>query len=333
MGITEGGGAYVLTNYHVVEDLEEVEVEVEGVSTYTATRLGFDAYKDLAVLEVCCGTFHALPLQDSDSIAVGAEVIAIGYPLGIAGSPTVTRGIVSAYRYDDNYRSWVVQTDTSINPGSSGSPLLLLNGEVAGINTFYIRDRNGAAVEGVSFAISSQSIRDSLPGLKEREQITLPTPAPTPIPTQAGTEWQKYTHLHSGLALEVPTDWTIDDREEGRLDLVSPDGTAAVHFFVYDSPAASPEAWVQETIVSLREYYADLFEIISQYIEQDEDGNGAAAIFFRARISPEFCTTLRSYLFVTSVQASLIVETRACEEFHEEFWPELDHIVSSMFQE
>ncbi len=333
MGITEGGGAYVLTNYHVVEDVEEVEVEVEGVSTYTATRLGFDAYKDLAVLEVCCGTFHALPLQDSDSIAVGAEVIAIGYPLGIAGSPTVTRGIVSAYRYDDNYRSWVIQTDTSINPGSSGSPLLLSNGEVAGINTFYIRDRNGTAIEGVNFAISSQSIRDSLPGLKEGEQISLPTPAPTPIPTQAGTGWQEYTHPHSGLALEVPTDWAIDGREEGRLDLVSPDGTAAVHVFMYDSPAASLEDWVQETIVSLREYHADLFEIIDQFIEEDEEGTGAAAILYRARTSPEFCTTLRSHLFVTAVEVSLIVETRVCEEFGEQFMPELERIVSSMFQE
>ncbi|MCY4365492.1 MAG: trypsin-like peptidase domain-containing protein [Chloroflexi bacterium] len=325
VGITEGGGAYVLTNYHIVEDAKEVEVEGEEASTYTATRLGYDAYKDLAVLQICCGTFFALTLQGSDTIAVGTEVIAIGYPLGIAGSPTVTRGIVSAYRYDDDYRSWVIQTDASINPGSSGSPLLLANGEVAGINTFYIRDRNGTSIEGVNFAISSQSIRESLPRLKEGDQITLPT--------QAAPEWHEYSHSHSGLALEVPTDWTIDGQEEGRLDLVSPDGTAAVHVFLYDSPAASLEAWVQETIVSLREYHADLFEIIDQFIEIDEDGNGAAAILYRARTSPEFCTTLRSHLFVTAVQVSLIVETRVCEEFEEELMPALERIVKSMLLE
>ena len=333
VAIADDGGAYVLTNYHVVQDAEDVEVEVEGVSNYAASLVGYDAYKDLAVLEICCGTFYALPMQDSNAIPVGIEVIAIGYPLGIAGSPTVTRGIVSAYRYDDRYQSWVIQTDASINPGSSGGPLLLANGEVAGINTFYIRDGNGASVDGVNFAISSQSILGSLPGLKQGMRVALPTLAPTPNPTRAATEWQEYTYPHFGLAFEVPTDWTIENREEGRLDLLSPGETAAVHIFNFRTPAASLEAWVRETIVSLREYHEDLFEIIDQYIEESDDGAGAAAIVYRARTSPEFCTTLRSHLLLTAPEGSLIVETRVCEESGEEYLPVLERILRSVFRE
>ena len=330
---TDGGVAYVLTNFHVIEGAEQVEVRAADENDYIATVLGYDANKDLAVLEICCGVFEVLSIQDPQAIEVGAEVIAIGFPLGLEGSPTVTSGIVSALRYVERYQSWIIQTDAPINPGSSGGPLLFSTGEVAGVISSFVRDQRGVSIDGVSFAISWESVLDSLSSLREGKRVDLPTPAPTPSPTPEAAGWRAYTDPRHGYGIEFPSDWEMDNSDEARLDLVSPDGAAAVHVFMYDSPAASLEAWVQETIVSLREYHADLFEIIDQFIEEDEGGTGAAAILYRARTSPEFCTTLRSHLFVTAVEVSLVVETRVCEEFGEEYMPVLEGIVTSIFQE
>ena len=105
IGTTDTGGAYIMTNYHVVEGAKTVEVQVHDTETCPATVLGYHGQKDLALLEICCGSFQALSLQETDAVTVGEEVIAIGYPLGIAGPPSVTSGIISAYRYNDERQS------------------------------------------------------------------------------------------------------------------------------------------------------------------------------------------------------------------------------------
>ena len=88
--------ALVLTNYHVVESTRIVQVEVSDTSTYAAEVLGTDSVRDLAVLRICCGEFNALSFGNVSELNPGDEVLAMGYPLGLEGSATVTRGIVSA---------------------------------------------------------------------------------------------------------------------------------------------------------------------------------------------------------------------------------------------
>ena len=185
---TGNGRAFVLTNYHVIKGGHRIEVQVSDGTGYSATLRGYDAYKDLAVLEVCCSRFRSLPFKDATTLKSGSEVVAIGYPLGLFGSATVTRGIVSAVRYDSTHRAWVIQTDASINPGNSGGPLLSAAGEVVGINTYtFDWSDSGRPVDGVGFAISEQSIRGVLQGLKLGSTVSLPTPTatarPTPTPT------------------------------------------------------------------------------------------------------------------------------------------------------
>ncbi|MDE2939982.1 MAG: S1C family serine protease [Chloroflexota bacterium] len=326
---TEAGRAYVLTNYHVVEEAVSVEVQVNEVDSYIGIILGYNALKDMALLEICCGTFHALPLRDTDALKVGAEVTAIGYSLGIAGSPTFTRGIVSAHRYDEAYRSWVIQTDASTNPGSSGGPLLLDSGKVAGINSFFVRDRNGVLVDGVSFAISSESIRESLPSLKLGERVDIPTPTPEPSPVPVVDDWQTYSHPRYGYTIEIPAGWTINDKEEGRLDLLSPGEYAAVHIFTFDSQAVSLEAWVEETIRTLREYNQELFEVTYRRIEEQENGTGVAAIIYWGRTSLEFCITYRTHMFIVLEGGGLTIESRMCKESIEEYEEVVARILKS----
>ena len=93
---TSEDGALVLTNYHVVEDAGRIDVEVDDSTNYRGYIQWFDADIDLAVVRICCGDFQTLTFGDVSQIKPGSEVIVIGYPLGLPGTATVTRGIVSS---------------------------------------------------------------------------------------------------------------------------------------------------------------------------------------------------------------------------------------------
>ena len=179
---TQGRTGYVITNHHVVEGEVQVSVVVNDSTTFRGSVLGTDSIRDLAVLSICCGSFQTLPFGNAAVLQPGDEVVAIGYPLGLPGEATVTRGIVSAVRYDSAYRSDVIQTDAAINPGNSGGPMLSMSGEILGINTFgYETTLSGRPVEGLSFAISEQTVQQQIPTLQAG------TPAPTPTPSRRPT--------------------------------------------------------------------------------------------------------------------------------------------------
>lgn len=145
----------VVTNFHVIENAEEITVTLSDETSFTAKVLGQDQKTDIAVLKIDPGdtALTAVPFGDSDSLRVGDWVLAIGNPFGLGG--TVTAGIVSARGrdigngpYDD-----FIQTDASINRGNSGGPLFNTDGQVIGINTAIFSQSGGSV--GIGFAISS----------------------------------------------------------------------------------------------------------------------------------------------------------------------------------
>ena len=174
---TDGQSGYVITNHHVVEGKGEVDVIVSDTATYRGTVLGVDSVRDLAVVRICCGTFRKLAFGNASDLDPGAEVINIGYAMGLQGPATITKGIVSAVRYDSRREAWVIQTDAPINPGNSGGPMLSPDGKVLGINTFKISE---TSVEGLGFAISQATVQRRIPLL--RAGVPRPTPAPTSRP-------------------------------------------------------------------------------------------------------------------------------------------------------
>ena len=179
---TQGQTGYVVTNHHVVEGDVQVSVIVSDSTTYSGSVLGTDSVRDLAVVSICCGSFQTLPFGNAAVLQPGDEVVAIGYALGLPGEATVTRGIVSAVRYDSAYRSDVIQTDAAINPGNSGGPMLSLSGNILGINTFrYDESQSGRPTEGLGFAISGTTVQQQIPTLR------VGPPAPTPTPTRRPT--------------------------------------------------------------------------------------------------------------------------------------------------
>ncbi|NYF25732.1 S1C family serine protease [Sporosarcina sp. JAI121] len=159
----DGDKAFIVTNNHVIEGAEKLEVSLEGGETTTATLIGKDALSDLAVLTIDAKYAKtSLEFGDSDKLRAGDEVIAIGNPLGLDFSGTVTQGIVSAVDRSINVKTsageWamnVIQTDAAINPGNSGGALLNATGQVIGINSLKISE---SGIEGIGFAIPSNEV-------------------------------------------------------------------------------------------------------------------------------------------------------------------------------
>ena len=181
---TQGSTAYIITNHHVVEDSAEASVTVNDSTAYRGAVLGTDRVRDLAVVRICCGSFRALTFGDASGLEPGDEVVAIGYALGLSGQATITRGIVSAMRYDPLHQSDVIQTDAAINPGNSGGPMLSTSGEMLGINTFRIEESgSGRVTEGLGFAISEKTVQGRIPTLKAASTSPTPTPTRSPQPT------------------------------------------------------------------------------------------------------------------------------------------------------
>ncbi|MFN2589608.1 MAG: S1C family serine protease [Actinomycetota bacterium] len=160
----------IVTNFHVVEQAVRVRVTLPPPDgrTFSARQIGGDSAHDLAVLKIEGRNLPTVPLGNSDQLALGERVIALGYALALPGGPTVTQGIISSLArtvqaedpngnngagatrtYED-----VLQTDAAINPGNSGGPLVDLAGNVVGINT-----AGAGGAENVGFSIAINAAR------------------------------------------------------------------------------------------------------------------------------------------------------------------------------
>jgi len=171
-GVVVRPDGLVITNEHVIAGKKSYTVRLGNGSSLRAKLLGADPFGDLAALklELKDGqTVEHLPLGDSDALAVGDETLAVGNPFGLGvldQSPTFTSGIVSALNHTKGNYTECIITDTEVNPGNSGGPLLDMAGRVVGING-QISTRFGLRSNtGLGFAISAKQIRLWLPRLE-----------------------------------------------------------------------------------------------------------------------------------------------------------------------
>ncbi len=164
-GVIIDSKGYIVTNNHVIEGAQSLEVLFDNGDKAAATVVGADAANDLAVIQVTGKTMPAVAqFGDSTTLQVGEPVIAIGAALGDF-QDTVTVGVVSALnrRVDASANQslqGLIQTDAAINHGNSGGPLLNADGQVIGINTLVVRsDPAGDVAEGLGFAIPSSTVK------------------------------------------------------------------------------------------------------------------------------------------------------------------------------
>ena len=166
-GFLFDSSGHIVTNYHVIENADEITVAFDDVVCCQAELVGTDPSTDLAVIRVePIGLPDPLTLADSDRLRVGQFVIAIGNPFGL--NQTMTFGIVSALERtiqspDGRFVGEAIQTDASVNPGNSGGPLLDLDGRVVGVTSQIISPVRASA--GVAFAISSNTVARVIPSL------------------------------------------------------------------------------------------------------------------------------------------------------------------------
>jgi S1-C subfamily serine protease len=145
---------HILTNNHVIDNAQRLEVTLSDKHKYKATVVGVDKGHDLALLLISAPNLQPATLAESESLTVGQRVYAIGNPFGLSG--TMTRGIISAIRSirgpNNNPIEDAIQTDAAVNPGNSGGPLLNSRGEVIGITTL-IANNGADQSSGIGFAI------------------------------------------------------------------------------------------------------------------------------------------------------------------------------------
>ena len=168
-GVIVTNEGHIITNNHVVDQVDEIEVQLSDGRTKKARLVGADSEVDLAVLKIDDPGVKPLKLADSDTVQAGDFVLAIGNPFGF--EETVTDGIISSKGRPNrsDFFGDLLQTNAAINPGNSGGPLINLRGEVVGINTAIISRSGGS--QGIGFAIPSNTVRTALESLLKQGRI------------------------------------------------------------------------------------------------------------------------------------------------------------------
>jgi serine protease DegQ len=170
-GVIVSSTGYLLTNNHVVDGADDIEVALGDGRTAKARTIGADPESDIAVLKIDLDKLPVIAFGDVDHLEVGDIVLAIGNPFGVG--QTVTSGIVSALGRNSlgiNIFENFIQTDAAINPGNSGGALVDINGNLLGINTA-IYSRSGGSL-GIGFAIPVSTARQVMEGLIKDGQVT-----------------------------------------------------------------------------------------------------------------------------------------------------------------
>jgi serine protease Do len=219
-GFIIGGDGLILTNAHVVQDAKKIIVRLVDKREFEANVVGKDPHIDIAVIKIAVtDQLPALTLGDSDNLQVGEWVMAVGNPFGLDSS--VSSGIVSAKgRHLGQAYDRLIQTDASLNPGSSGGPLINLNGQVVGISKAIVSQGGGNI--GISFATPINLIKEILPQLRANGKVT--------------RGW-------AGLAIQEITPGLADS-----LGMAKPDG-ALVAGIVQGGPAERSGVKVGDVIV------------------------------------------------------------------------------------
>jgi len=239
---------YILTNNHVVAGAENITVSLpDDEEEMPAIVVGQEEIKDVAILMIEADDLPEADLGKAFDLKLGEDVVALGFPLDLEGGATVSTGIISAFRDDNDAGISHVQTDTAINPGNSGGPLINLDGEVVGINTYILLN-----TEGLNFAIAIEDVEPEIPQLMEGES--------TLVEIEEPSEWETYHNKTCDYSVDYPAAWQVNDSEVYSVWI----GDYYAGFEIYTNSAGlwSLGLWVEDDLDYLREDYFG-FELTS----------------------------------------------------------------------
>lgn len=174
-GIVMSADGYIITNNHVVEGAQSIQVTLNDGRSFDAEVVGTDANTDIAVVKIDAAGLTVAEFGDSSSLVTGEPAYAIGNPLGIQFAETMTGGMISAPSREvtiDRYVMTLIQVDAAINPGNSGGPLVNSQGQVVGVVNAKIMTSNSNDVEGIGFAIPIETALNVANDLIEYGYVT-----------------------------------------------------------------------------------------------------------------------------------------------------------------
>ena len=255
---------HIVTNFHVVENAEELLVTLSNGQVYEARLIGADPTNDLAVIGIDAGADLPEPvaLGDSGKLRVGQFVVAIGNPFGVG--QTLTTGVISALGRviqspeETRFIGEAIQTDAAINPGNSGGPLLDLQGRVIGVNSQIISPSRASA--GIGFAVSSNTVRRVVPELISRGYYPHPWLGADLLPLTSATakvfrEAGMVVPVDAGLLVIEVVQGATADRAGVR------GGSRLVRIGRYQIPLDG------DIIVAVNDQPVDNFEDLTVYLE------------------------------------------------------------------
>ena len=204
----DNGKAFIVTNHHVIDGASTIEVTLADGTKQNAKLLGSDVWTDLAVLEVEATDISTIAeFGDSDALKPGEPIMAIGNPLGLQFSGSVTKGIISGLERtieidvnNDGIVDWnaeVIQTDAAINPGNSGGALVNILGQVVGINSMKIAEQS---VEGIGLAIPINAVLPIIEDIEQYGEVKRPYLGVSLVPVS------QITQFHRENTLKLPAD-------------------------------------------------------------------------------------------------------------------------------
>jgi len=271
--IQEGAGSgwivssdgYIVTNNHVVEGAENIEVTLDDQRTFTASTIRTDPLTDLAVVKIDTQNLPALQIGDSTKLKIGEWVVAIGNSMGLGTS--ATKGIVSALGASvpvsaEQTLTDLIQVDAAINPGNSGGPLVNMKGEVVGINSIKIAR---VGVEGMGYSISINTAMPIIESLIKNGYVTRP--------------W-----LGVGL-------YTVDATIARRYSLAVDKGVIITQI-ASGSPAEQAKLQVSDVITSFNGKEVTSVNELLKSLHSSRVGNTVEIIYWRGKTSYTATATL-----------------------------------------
>ena len=264
---------YIITNHHVVDGADQIIVRLADRREFEAELIGSDPLSDIALLKIDARQLPTLKLGDSEALRPGEWVVAIGSPFNFDQS--VTAGIVSAKGRSTNQQQYVpfIQTDVAINRGNSGGPLLNMDGEVVGINSWILS--SGGGYMGLSFSIPIETASGAVKQLREHGKVSRGL-----LGVQVGAVNRE---MAEAFGLERPVGALVNDVTEGsaaeRAGIQPGDVILAFNDDSIESSGdlpplvgANPPGTEAEVMVS-RNGKQKTFVVTLDALESDEDGN------------------------------------------------------------
>ena len=325
----------VVTNAHVVGDWDAVTASLLDGSIYDAIVLGVDEIADLAVIQLTTAdTFVPMSLGDSDTVRVGDEVIALGFPLSdiIGTELQVTRGIISSKRMFESYEE--LQTDAAINPGNSGGPLVNRDGKVIGVNYAGL---DFDTADNVGFSVAINDLKDRLASLTLGESVLLPADDYDEGTPEDWTTWYSESY---GYELKIAPGWYfVEGTDEADAVFSNEDGTGLIEIVVTELEGdLTLDDFAELILVGLEELVdAEVWEVfeLTDFGIGDDGEREFYYLTYRFQLSSEgHCAQSGlTYLYLSDLYPSepygFVLDGSLCKEVLEEYGGEVEDMLWS----